>query len=66
MFKVFKLIAGKERTLLSGSVPSKAEAVVLAETEVASFQHQGYNDEHGFFWGRNDSDEKQVRVWIEN
>ena len=66
MFKVFKLVAGEERTLLSGSVPSKAEAVVLAETEVASFQHHGYNDEHGFFWGRNDSDEKQVRVWIEN
>jgi hypothetical protein len=50
MFKVFKLIAGQESTLLSGTVPSKAEAVVLAETEVAAFPTHGYNDEHGFFW----------------
>jgi hypothetical protein len=52
--------------LFSGSVPSKEEAVVLAEAEVASYQEHGYNDEHGFFWGRNESDEKQVRVWIES
>jgi hypothetical protein len=65
MFKVFKLIAGRERTLLSGSVPSKAEAVAMAEAEVAGFPHHGYNDEHGFFWGRNDSDERHIRVWVE-
>jgi len=66
VFKIFKLIAGEERTLLSGSVPSKEEAVVLAEAEVAAYEEHGYNDEHGFFWGRNGSDEKQVRVWIES
>ena len=65
MFKVFKLIAGQERTLLSGSVPSKAEAVTLAETEVAGYQQRGYNDEHGFFWGRSEDDRQHVRVWIE-
>jgi len=65
MFKVFKLMIGGEETVLSGSVPSKAEAITLAEAEVASFEHRGYNDEHGFFWGRNDGDQRQVRVWVE-
>ena len=64
MFKVFKLVAGQERTLLSGSVPSKAEAVTLAEVEVAMYPHHGYNEEHGFFWG--DDDARHVRVWIES
>jgi hypothetical protein len=66
MFKVFKLATGQERILLSGSVPTKAEAVTLAETEVATYEAHGYNDEHGFFWGHNKSDEKQVRVWVES
>ena len=66
MFKVFKLVTGQERTLLSGSVPTKVEAVTLAEIEVAAYEDHGYNDEHGFFWGRNNSDEKQVRVWVES
>ena len=65
MFKVFKLITGQESSLLSGTAPSKAEAVVLAETEVGTYPEHGYNDEHGFFWGRRDGDQKQVRVWIE-
>jgi hypothetical protein len=65
MFKIFKLIAGEERTLLSGSVPSKTEAVALAEAEVGPYQLKGYNPEHGFFWGRNETDERHVRVWIE-
>lgn len=66
MFKVFKLVTGAKRTLLSGSVPTKAEAVALAEAEAGTYEQHGYNDEHGFFWGRNESDEKQVRVWVEN
>jgi hypothetical protein len=66
MFKVFKLVIGGDQTVLSGSVPSKAEAITLAEAEVAPFEYRGYNDEHGFFWGRNDdNDQKQVRVWVE-
>jgi hypothetical protein len=65
MFKVFKLTAGEQRTLLSGGVPSKTEAVALAEAEVGTFQLNGYNLEHGFFWGRNESDGQHVRVWIE-
>ena len=65
MFKVFKLVAGAERTLLSGGVPTKAEAVALAEAEAGAYEQHGYNDEHGFFWGRDESGEKQVRVWVE-
>jgi len=65
MFKVFKLTAGEPHTLLSGGVPSKTEAVALAEAEVGTYQLNGYNPEHGFFWGRNEGDEQHVRVWIE-
>lgn len=65
MFKVFKLVIGGDQTVLSGSVPSKAEAINLAEAEIAPFEYRGYNDEHGFFWGRDDDGQKQVRVWVE-
>ncbi len=54
-----------EKDSLNVRVSSRQEAEEYIQSHVAKvFKHNGYNEEHGYWWGRQDNDTQINRFTI--